>query len=34
MSDSSINRLSMAKAEGKRLRKTVDRADHAKLELP
>lgn len=34
MSDSSINRLSMAKSEGKRLRKTVDREDHAKLELP
>ena len=34
MSDSSINRLSMAKSEGKRLRKTVDRSDHAKLELP
>lgn len=34
MSDSSINRLTMAKAEGKRLRRKVAREDHATLELP
>ena len=34
MSDTTINRLTMAKAEGKRLRKKVAREDHATLELP